>query len=70
MVKNLVVKNHSNGEKVIRLTKSVEGPVLASDIEKDADIEVMNPELVICNLVVDLLYVAIDPRIKLESNEG
>ena len=26
--------------------------------------------IVICNLVVDLLYVAIDPRIKLESNEG
>lgn len=50
-IKNLVVKNHSNGEKVIRLTKSVEGPVLASDIEKDADIEIMNPDFVICNLV-------------------
>ena len=50
-IKNLVVKNHSNGEKVISLTKSVEGPVLASDIEKDADIEIMNPDFVICNLV-------------------
>ena len=50
-IKKLVVKNHSTGEKVIRITKSIEGPVLASDIEKDADIEVMNPELVICNLV-------------------
>lgn len=50
-IKNLVVKNHSNGEKVIRLTKSVEGPVLASDIEKDADIEIMNLDFVICNLV-------------------
>ena len=50
-IKKLVVKNHSNGEKVIRITKSQEGPVLASDIEKDADIEIMNPNLVICNLV-------------------
>ena len=50
-IKNLVVKNHSNGPKVIRLTKSTEGPVLAADIEKDADIEIMNSDLVICNLV-------------------
>lgn len=50
-IKNLVVKNHSNEPKTIRLTKSVEGPVIAGDIDKDADIEIMNPELVICNLV-------------------
>lgn len=50
-IKNLVVKNHSNSEKVIRLTKSVEGPVLASDIEKDADIEIINPEQEIATLV-------------------
>ena len=50
-IKNLVVKNYTNEDKVIRLTKSSEGPVLAGDIEKDADIEIMNPDLVICNLV-------------------
>ena len=50
-IKNLVVKNHSNEPKKIRLTKSVEGPVTAGDIDKDADIEIMNPDLVICNLV-------------------
>ena len=50
-IKNLVVKNHTNEPKTIRLTKSVEGPVTAGDIDKDADIEIMNPELVICNLV-------------------
>ena len=50
-IKNLVVKNHTNEPKKIRLTKSVEGPVTAGDIDKDADIEVMNPDLVICNLV-------------------
>lgn len=50
-IKNLVVKNHTNEPKKIRLTKSVEGSVTAGDIDKDADIEVMNPDLVICNLV-------------------
>lgn len=50
-IKNLVVKNHTNEPKKIRLTKSVEGPVAAGDIDKDADIEIMNPDLVICNLV-------------------
>ncbi len=50
-IKRLVVKNHSTGEKVIRIIKSEEGPVTAKDIEKDADIEVMNPDMVICNLV-------------------
>lgn len=50
-IKKLVVKNYTTEDKVIRLTKSTEGPVMASDIEKDADIEIMNPDLVICNLV-------------------
>lgn len=50
-VKNLVVKNYSSEDKVIRITKSTEGPVTAADIERDADIEIMNPDLVICNLV-------------------
>ena len=50
-IKNLVVKNHTNEPKKIRLTKSVEGPVTAGDIDKDAVIEIMNPDLVICNLV-------------------
>jgi len=50
-IKNLVVKNHTNEPKKIRLTKSVEGPVTAGDIDKDADVEIMNPDLVICNLV-------------------
>lgn len=50
-IKNLVVKNHAKEDKVIRLVKSTEGVVTAADIEKDADIEIMNPDLVICNLV-------------------
>lgn len=50
-VKRLVIKNHSKELKTIRLTASKEGVVKASDITKDADIEIINPDLVICNLV-------------------
>lgn len=50
-IKKLVVKNHSKEVKTIRLTKSTEGVVTAADIERDADIEIMNPDLVICTLV-------------------
>ena len=50
-LKTLVLKNHSSEKKVIRLSASNEGPVTAGDIEHDADIEIVNPDLVICNLV-------------------
>ena len=50
-LKKLVVKNHTSENKALRLTKSTPGPVTAADIEKDADIEIMNPDLVLCTLV-------------------
>lgn len=50
-LKRLVVKNYTNEVKTLRLTKSTPGPVTAADIEQDADIEIMNPDLVLCNLV-------------------
>lgn len=50
-IKKLVVKNHSDTAKTLKLHASKEGAVLASMIEKDADIEIVNPDLVICNLV-------------------
>ncbi len=50
-IKTLVVKNHSTEKKVMRLSASTEGPVTASMIDHDADIEIVNPDLVICNLV-------------------
>ena len=52
-IKSLVVKNYSNTKKVMTLSVSKEGPVTAGDIEHDADIEIVNPDLVICNLVKD-----------------
>ena len=50
-LKNLVVKNYTKEEKRMRLTADCEGEVTASMIEHDADIEIVNPDLVICNLV-------------------
>ena len=53
-LKSVVIINHDKSEdckKVIRLSASKEGVVTAGDIEKDADIEIVNPDLVICTLV-------------------
>ena len=52
-LKSVVLINHDKSDtiKTIRLSANTEGPVTAGMIEKDADIEVVNPDLVICNLV-------------------
>ena len=50
-LKKLVVKNYTGDVQTLRLVKSTEGPVTAANIEKNADVEIMNPDLVICNLV-------------------
>ena len=50
-LKNVVVKNHTEEVKTLRLFKDTEGPVTAGDFEANADVEIVNPDLVICNLV-------------------
>ena len=50
-LKSIVIKNHSEENKVIRLSADKEGAVTAGDIERDADVEIINPDLVIANLV-------------------
>ena len=49
--KSIVVKNHTNEPKIIKLNVDKEGIVTAADIEKDADIEIINPEQEIATLV-------------------
>lgn len=49
-LKSVVIKNHGESGKVLHLSAKTEGPVTAGDIDKDADVEIVNPELVICNL--------------------
>ena len=49
-LKQVVVKNHSNEMKVVRINATTEGPVTAGDIDHDADVEIINPDLVIANV--------------------
>ncbi len=49
--KSLVLKNHSEEEHTMHLNANKPGPVTAGMIEHDPDIEIINPDLVICNLV-------------------
>lgn len=50
-LKNVVVKNHSKEVKALRLFKDTEGPVTAADFEPDAEVEILNPDKVLCTLV-------------------
>ena len=50
-LKSVVLKNYSNEEnKIIRLASNKEGIVTAGDIEKDADIEILNKDQIICTI--------------------
>lgn len=50
-LKSVVLKNHSEEAKTMHLSANTPGPVTAGMIEHDPDIEVVNPDFVICNLV-------------------
>jgi DNA-directed RNA polymerase subunit alpha len=56
-VKSLVVKNHSDSTRVIRIEKSTKGVVTARDIQTDDAIEVLNKDLVIATLTADVPFV-------------
>ncbi len=49
-LKEVAVRMHSAEEKVLTLTKKGPGPVTAADIQVDHDVEICNPDHVICNL--------------------
>ncbi|MEG2620557.1 MAG: DNA-directed RNA polymerase subunit alpha [Bacilli bacterium] len=50
-LKNVVIKNYTNDIKTIKLNINKEGIVTAADIQKDADIEIVNPDQEIATLV-------------------
>jgi DNA-directed RNA polymerase subunit alpha len=56
-VKSLVVKNHSDSTRVIRIEKATKGVVTARDIQTDDAIEVLNKDLVIATLTADVPFV-------------
>lgn len=49
-LKGVVVKNHTEEDKIITLKVDKEGPVTAGDITCDADVEIINKDHVIANL--------------------
>jgi DNA-directed RNA polymerase subunit alpha len=55
-IKSLVVKNHSDSTRVIRVEKSTKGRVTAADIQTDEAVEVVNKDLVIATLTDDVPF--------------
>ena len=50
-LKSIVIKNHSEDYSyILRIHANTEGEVLAGDIECDPDVEILNPEQLICTL--------------------
>jgi len=55
-VKSLVVKNHSDSTRVIRVEKSTRGPVTGADIQTDDAVEVVSKDLVLATLTDDVPF--------------
>jgi len=74
-LKSVVVKNHSNDNKTIRINVQKEGIVTAGDIEHDADIEILNPDQIIAtvakggSLVMEMLVTNGRGYVKSEDNK-
>ncbi|MEN8907000.1 MAG: DNA-directed RNA polymerase subunit alpha [Clostridiales bacterium] len=49
-IKEISIKYYGEGQKVIYVDKEGEGPVTASDIKADSDVEILNKDLHICTL--------------------
>lgn len=49
-LKTIGIRSHSDAPKKLKLVASGKGPVFASQIECTADIEIMDPDIVICHL--------------------
>lgn len=49
-IKDIAIKNHAEGVKRMTLKKTGPGPVTAGDIQTPGDVQILNPDLVICTL--------------------
>lgn len=52
-LKDLLVRLHTDSPKVIRLNKRGTGTITAADFEADADVDILNPDLLIAKLTGD-----------------
>lgn len=55
-VKSIIVKNHSDQPRVLRINKSTKGLVTAGDIQTDEAVEVLNKHHVIATLTTDVPF--------------
>jgi len=55
-VKSLVVKNHSEQTRVVRIEKNQKGPITGADVRTDDQVEVVNKDLVIATLTEDVPF--------------
>ncbi len=73
-LKNVVVKNHTEEEKVLHLSVSGEKTVTAGDIQTSADVEIMNPDQVIATVSkggkLDMELIVANGRGYVPSNEN
>ncbi|MGL4734718.1 MAG: DNA-directed RNA polymerase subunit alpha [Enterovibrio sp.] len=67
-LKGLAVKIDGKDEVLLTLQKSGAGPVVAGDINHDGDVEIANPEHVICHITDP--NASINMRIKVERGRG
>ena len=56
-IKSLVVKNHSDSTKVLRVERKTAGEIRASDIETDEAVEIINKDLLIATLTTDVPFI-------------
>ncbi len=56
-VKSLVVKNHSDQTRVVRIEKNQKGPVTGADVRTDDQLDIINKDLVIATLTEDVPFV-------------
>jgi DNA-directed RNA polymerase subunit alpha len=55
-VKSLVVKNHSDSTRVLRVEKSTRGPITGADVQTDEAVEIINKDLVLATLTDDVPF--------------
>ena len=66
-LKDVAIRIHTGDSSTLTLAKQGPGVVTAADIKTDHNVEILNPELVICNLTKDT---AINMRLKIERGFG
>jgi len=66
-VKSLVVKNHSEGTRVVRIEKNTKGEIRGADVKTDDQVEVINRDHLIATLTADVPFLL---EMVVENNRG